>query len=101
MQCVTSKPIVEYLVVLQRGGGVVGDLDAGREPVEDAVAAQHGVALRRDQHAGLRVAEDVVLLKHTLATSHNFSGDSHHRDEYARDEGETQRGTRPTQCQQK
>lgn len=54
--------------MLERGGGVVGDLDAGREPVEDAVAAQHGVALRRDQHAGLRVAEDVVLLQYALKT---------------------------------
>lgn len=57
----TSKPVIKYLVVLKRGGGVVGDLDAGRQPVEDAVAPQHRVRLRGDQHTGLRVAEYVVL----------------------------------------
>ena len=42
----TSKSIIKYLIVLQRGGGVVGDLDAGGEAVEYAVASQHRVALR-------------------------------------------------------
>lgn len=62
----TAKSIVEYLVVFERGGSVVGDLDAGREPVEDAVAAQHRVALRRDQHSSLRVAKYIVLFQYTL-----------------------------------
>ena len=55
------------MIEFQGGRGVVGDLDAGRQTVEDAIASEDGVRLRRYQHAGLRVAEDVVLLQDALA----------------------------------
>lgn len=62
-QTQTAESIVEYLIELQRGGGVVCYLDAGRQSVEDPVPSQDRLRLRRDQHARLRVAKYVVFLQ--------------------------------------
>jgi len=56
---------VEDFVALKGRCRVVGDLDAGRLAVKDAVVSQHRVTLVADEHARLRVPEDIVLLKDT------------------------------------
>ena len=63
----SAESVVKYLVEFQRGRGVVGDLDAGRQTVKDAIAPQDRVRLGGYQDARLSVAENVVLLQDALA----------------------------------
>lgn len=46
MHDLTSKPIIEDLVMLKRSSCVIGDFNAGREPIEYTITSQHRVALR-------------------------------------------------------
>lgn len=64
-QAEPAEAIIEYLIVLERRGGVVGDLDTGRQSVEDPVSPQDRLRLRRDQYARLSVPKYVVLLQDT------------------------------------
>jgi len=40
-----AELVVKHLIVLQRGSGVVGDFDAGRQTVEDAISFQMRMTL--------------------------------------------------------
>lgn len=61
-QAQPAEFVVEDLVELQRGRGIVGNLNARRQPIEYPVALQYRMALRRYQHPGLSISENVVLL---------------------------------------
>lgn len=63
-----SEAIVEDLVALQCGCGVVSDFNTCSEAVKNAVLAEYRVAVGADQHSGLRVSENVVFFQQTSAS---------------------------------
>lgn len=67
----STEPIVENLIEFERRGGVIGDFDARRQPVEYPISPQNRMALRRNQNAGLGVAEYVVFFEDALAAVKN------------------------------
>lgn len=67
------ETIVEYLIELEGGRGVIGDFHACRQTVEDAIATEYRMALGGNQHARLGVPEYVVLLKDTYRNLQNIS----------------------------
>lgn len=66
-----SKAIVEDLVALQSGCGVVSDFNTCSKAIKDAVLAEYWVAVGADQHTGLSVPEDVVLFQQSSASVEN------------------------------
>lgn len=67
-QAQPTELVLENLVVLQRGRGIVCDLHAGCLAVVYAIAPQDRMRLRRDEYPGLSVSENVIFLENALAT---------------------------------
>lgn len=67
----TSKAIIEDLVALQSGCGVVSDFNTCSEAIKNAVLAKYWVAVGADQYAGLSIPEDVILFQETSASVEN------------------------------
>lgn len=57
-----AELVVEHLIELERGGGVVRDFDPRRQTIENTISLERRMTLSGNEDAGLGVAEDVVLL---------------------------------------
>lgn len=67
----STEPIVENLIEFERRRGVIRDLNACRQTVENPIPTQNRMALRRYQNTGLGVAEYIVFFEDALAAVEN------------------------------
>lgn len=73
VRCETNAAefVVKDVIVLKRGGGVVGDFYACGTSFVDAITFESRMRLCRDEHARLCIAIDLVLFEKSFAFVEN------------------------------